>query len=66
MKYPERCYEVLTTRLAWPPDEFSYWRKYWGRADEREREEVVERGRAKEIAEPSGKHDVVKRADKEN
>ena len=30
-----------------------------------EREKVVERGRAKERAKPSGKHEVVKRADKE-
>ena len=54
------CYEVHTTRVAWTPDELSYGRKYWGRTDEREREEVVESGRAKERAEPSGKHEVVK------
>ena len=47
VKYPERCYEVHTTRVAWTPDELNYGRKYWGRTDEMEREEVVERGRAK-------------------
>ena len=52
--------------VAWPPDEFSYWRKYCGRADESEREDVVDKWRAKEIADPSGKHEVVKSADKEN
>ena len=44
-------------------DEMNYGRKFWGRSDEREG--VAERGRAKDREEPSGKHDVVKRADKE-
>ena len=64
VKYPERCYEVHTTRVAWTPDELNFGRKYWGRTDEREREEVAERWRAKERVEPSGKHEVVKRTDK--
>ena len=60
VKYQERCFEVHTTRVAWTPDELNYGRRYWVRTDEMEREEVVERGRAKERAEPSGKHEVVK------
>ena len=28
VKYPERCYEVYTTRVAWTPDELNYWRRY--------------------------------------
>ena len=40
VKYPEKCCEVHTTRVAWTPDELSYVIKYWGRTDEREREKV--------------------------
>ena len=29
VKYPERCYEVHTTRVTWTPEELSYGRKYW-------------------------------------
>ena len=65
MKYTERCYEVHTTRVTWTPDELSYGRKYWRCTDEREREQVVESGRTKERAEPSSKHEVAKRAEKE-
>ena len=60
VKYTERCYEVHTTRVAWTPEELSYGSKNWWRTDEREREEVVDRGRDKEIAEPSGNLEVVK------
>ena len=63
VKYPERCYEVHTTRVAWTADEINYGRKFWGRKDEGEA--VAERGRAREREEPSGKHEVVKRADKD-
>ena len=63
VKYPERCYDVHTTRVAWTADELNYGRKFCGRSDEREG--VAELGRAKEREEPSGKHDVVKRGDKE-
>ena len=64
VKYPERCYEVHTTRVAWTADEINYWRKFWGQRDEGEG--VPERGRAKEREESSGKHEVVKSVDKEN
>ena len=63
VKYPEMCYEVHTTRVAWTADEINYGRKFWGRRDERE--VVPERWRAKEREEPSGKHEVIKRVDKE-
>ena len=63
VKYPERCYEVQTTRVAWTVDEINYGRKFWGRKDEGG--EGQQRGRAKEMEEPSGKHEVVKRGDKE-
>ena len=63
VKYPERCYEVHTTRVAWTADELNYGRKFWGRKDEGEM--VPTRGRAMERGEPSGKHEVVKRGDKE-
>ena len=55
---------MYTTRGAWTPDELNYGRRYWGRTDKVEREEVVEMWRANERAEPSGKHAVVKRSDK--
>ena len=58
VKYPERCYEVHTTRVAWMLDELNYGGKYWWRTDEREQEDVVKRGRSKERAEPTGKHGV--------
>ena len=29
VKYPERCYEVHTTRVAWTADELNYGRRYW-------------------------------------
>ena len=45
LKYPERCYDVHTTRLAWTPDKLNYGPECCGRGDEREREEVAERGR---------------------
>ena len=63
VKYPERCYEVHTTRVAWTADEINYGRKFWGRKDDGG--ESKERGRAREREEPSGKHEVVKRGDKE-
>ena len=63
LKYPERCYEVHTTVVAWTADEINYGRKFWGRKDERNG--VQERCRAKEREEPSVKHEVIKRADKE-
>ena len=63
VKYPERCYEVHTTRVAWTADEINYGRKFWGRKDEVEG--VPARGRAKEREEPSCKHEVVKSGDKE-
>ena len=63
VRYPERCYEVHTTRVTWTADEINYGRKFWGRKDEGE--VVPARGRAKEREEPSGKHEVVKRGDKE-
>ena len=63
VRYPERCYEVQTTRVAWTAEEMSYGRKFWGRRDEGEG--VPERGRAKEMEETSGKHEVVKSGDKE-
>ena len=44
-------------------DELNYGRRFWGRSDEKE--VVAELGRSKDREEPSGKHDVVKRADKE-
>ena len=49
--------------VAWTADEINYGRKFWGRKDERE--VVQERGRAKEREELSGKHEVIKRVDKE-
>ena len=63
VRYPERCYEVQTTMVAWTADEINYGRKFWGRKDEVKA--VPARGRAKEREEPSGKHEVVKRSDKE-
>ena len=36
VRYPERCYEVQTTRVAWTTDEINYGRKFWGRKDEGE------------------------------
>ena len=63
VKYPERCYEVHTTRVAWTADEINYGRKFWGRKDEGK--VVPARGRAKEREEPSGKHEVIKLGDKE-
>ena len=42
VKYPERCYEVQSTRVAWAAEEMSYGRKSWGRRDEVEG--VPERG----------------------
>ena len=63
VKYPERCYEVHTTRVAWTADEINYGRKFCGRKDERDG--VPERWSAKEREEPSGKHEVIKRVDKE-
>ena len=36
VKYPERCYEVQTTRVAWTADEINYGRKFWQRKDEGE------------------------------
>ena len=62
VKYPERCYEVQSTRLAWTADEINYGRKFWGRKDEGGG--AQESGRTKEMEESSGKHDVVKRGDK--
>ena len=49
--------------MAWTADEINYGRKFWGRKDEGE--VVPTRGRTKEREEPSGKHEVVKRVDKE-
>ena len=63
VKYPERCYEVHTTRVAWTADELSYGRKFWGRNDESEG--LPTRGRGMKRGESSGKHEVVKRGDKE-
>ena len=63
VKYPERCYEVHTTRVAWTADELNYGRRFWGRKDEGEK--VPTRGRTMERGESSGKHEVVKRGDKE-
>ena len=63
VRYPKRCYEVQTTRVAWTADEINYGRKFCGRKDEGEG--VQARGLAKEREEPSGKHEVVKRGDKE-
>ena len=34
VRYPERCYEVQTTRVAWTADEINYGRKFWGRNDD--------------------------------
>ena len=62
-QYPEICYEVHTTRVAWTADEINYGRKFWGRNDEGEG--VQERGRTKEMEESGGKHEVVKRGDTE-
>ena len=62
VNYPERCYEVHTTRVAWTADEINCGRKFWERKDERE--VVQERGRAKEREELSGKQEVIKRVDK--
>ena len=59
VKYPERCYEVHTTRVAWTADEINYRRKFLGRKDEGEG--VPEMGRAKKREESSGKHEVVTR-----
>ena len=50
-------------KVAWTADEINYGRKFWGRRYEGEG--VPERGRAKEREESSGKHEVVKRGDKE-
>ena len=36
VRYPERCFEVQTTRVAWAADEINYERKFWGRKDEGE------------------------------
>ena len=36
VKYPERCYEVQSSRVAWTADEINYGRKFWGRRDEGE------------------------------
>ena len=63
VKYPERCYEVYTTRVAWTPDELNYGWRYWGRVDEQAKAEGAERGSAKERVEPSDKHEVVNRMD---
>ena len=63
VKYPERCYDVQTTRVKWTADELNYGRKYWGRKDESEW--ITARGRTMERGESSGKHEVVKRGDKE-
>ena len=63
VKYPKRCYEVHLTRVAWTADKLNYGRRFCGRTDEKEG--VVERGRANDREEPSGKHEVVKMADKE-
>ena len=63
VKYTERCYEVQTTRVAWTADEINYGIKFCGRKDEGG--EGQQRGRAKEMEETSGKHEVVKRGDKE-
>ena len=63
VKYPESCYEVHTTRVAWTADEINCDRKFWGRKDEQE--VVPERWRANESEEQSGKHEVVKRGDNE-
>ena len=63
VRYPERCYEVQTTSVAWTADEIHYGRKFWGRKDEGEG--ATARGRAKEREEASGKHEVVKRVEME-
>ena len=52
-----------TTRVEWTADEINYKRKFWGRNDEGE--VVPARGRANERGELSGKHEVIKRGDKE-
>ena len=62
-KTTERCFEVHTTSVAKTADEINYGRKFWGRKDEGEG--VPARGLAKEREESSGKHEVVKRGDKE-
>ena len=36
VKYPERCYDVQSTRVAWTAEEMGYGRKFWGRRDEGE------------------------------
>ena len=59
VNYPERCYDVHIARVAWKADELNYWRKFWGRSDEREG--VAERWRAQDREGPSGKHEVVKK-----
>ena len=53
VKYPERCYDVQTTRVAWTADELNYWRKFLGRKDESEG--IPTRGRAMERGESGGK-----------
>ena len=63
VKYPERCYEVQSTRVAWTADEINYGQKFWGRKDEGRG--AQERGRTKEMEESSGKHEVVKSGDNE-
>ena len=59
VKYPEGCYDVHTTRVAWTADELKYGRKFWGRKDESEG--IPTRGRQMERGESSSKHEVVKR-----
>ena len=34
VRYPERCYEVQTTRVAWTADEINYGRQFYGRKEE--------------------------------
>ena len=58
VKYPEMCYEVQLTRVAWTADKLNNGRKFLGRSDEMER--VAKLGCAKDREEPSGKHEVVK------
>ena len=47
VNYPERYYDVQSTRVAWTAEEMSYGRKFWGRRDEGEG--VPERGRARRV-----------------
>ena len=62
VKYPERCYDVQSTRVALTAEMMGYWRKFWGRRDEGKG--APERRRTKEMEESSSKHEVVKRGDK--